>query len=511
VNPLEAPASTGASFRQRSVALLTALGFALAEYLLFGDALPASADEGYLWYGVWRTGLGELPLRDFQSYEPGRYVACAALGEVLGSGLLGLRRAQASFVAVGIFLGLLCASRTTRKAWPLVPIGLVLGLWIFPRHKVFEGALSLASTWIGVRLLERPTRARHLAAGACAGLCAFFGRNHGLYALLGFIVLMAVSAWKRRERDWPSLLGRFAGGVSLGYSPMLGLFLFAPGFWDGFARSMRILLRLGTNLEAPWLWPWDVRLVGVPAPDVALRLGLILAYLLPLILLPLGVLALLRARAPELPKMALLGASAVLGAFYIHHAAVRSDLTHLAQSIQPTLLAGVALLAPFCRRQRRLGPALALVLATFLLLPVSSEAERGELVPARLGQETVRVRPEQAEYYAHLTRILEQHVRPEDAIFFAPARPAFYPLFQKRSPSWWIYFFVPDPGRDEQDALVAELAEVEWVLIVDQTIAGREDLRFERTNPPAMAFLRANFARVPTPELKENHALYRRR
>ena len=66
------------------------------------------ADEGFLWYGVLQTRAGEIPIRDFQSYDPGRYYWCAAWSFLFGGGILGLRASIAVMQAVGLFFGLAC-------------------------------------------------------------------------------------------------------------------------------------------------------------------------------------------------------------------------------------------------------------------------------------------------------------------------------------------------------------------------------------------------------------------
>src|SRR5262245_53981274 len=154
------------------------------------------ADEGYLWYGVQRTIAGEVPLRDFQAYDPGRYHWCALLAPLVGDGIVGVRAAVAIFAAFGLAAGLAVLARAVRHPAALALGGLVLGLWFFPRHKLFEPATALIVAWGAVRALEAPTLRRHLVAGLVIGLAGYVGRNHALYGAVGCGAALALDAWK---------------------------------------------------------------------------------------------------------------------------------------------------------------------------------------------------------------------------------------------------------------------------------------------------------------------------
>src|SRR4029434_10308176 len=117
-------------------------------------------DEGFLWYGVQRTAAGEVPLRDFQSYDPGRYYWCAAGAAVFGRGLVALRLSEMFAQCVGLYFGLLAARRLTYHLGVLGAIGLMLTAWMFPSHKIFDHALLLTGIWMATRMVERPSRPR---------------------------------------------------------------------------------------------------------------------------------------------------------------------------------------------------------------------------------------------------------------------------------------------------------------------------------------------------------------
>jgi hypothetical protein len=73
------------------------------------------------------------------------------------------------FAAIGLTCGLLAARRAVTNRWWLVLVGVLLVVWMHPPWKLFESSLAMIAVLFATRLVEQPSRARHVVAGACVG------------------------------------------------------------------------------------------------------------------------------------------------------------------------------------------------------------------------------------------------------------------------------------------------------------------------------------------------------
>ncbi len=484
------------------------------------EDLP-SPDEGYLWYGTLRVLAGEVPLRDFRSYEPGRYYWCAGWLFVLGRGIVPLRIAVHVFFFLGLTCGLL-ALRLAGVGWPAVVVaGIVLTAWAHKPYKLFEPALAMVAVLAGVELIVHPGYPAVIAAGAVVGAISFFGVNYGLYAGAALLGLTVLEGAKSNSIALVPGLGAYFAGALLGALPLLIMFLCLRGFFAAFfERRVRAVLARGTsNLPLSVPWPWRPAPVAVDRLEwagwrfIARFIGLYFV-LLPAFSWSVVVWAVL-ASWPQIQADSALVAAAAVGAFSLHHAFSRADLHHLSQSISPVVI-GLIALAGHGLGWLAVAPILGLG-AALMILAVHPRIERyrhrGAYVRHDVGGSSLWIRRTSAELIDSLSRVAEERLDASDSLLMVPTLAELLPILRRRSAVYDTYCLYPASERDEQRMLRSiDEERVRLAFVSDEAVDGREELRFSRTHPLVWAKLEAEFEHLELPALPPRfHVLYRDR
>jgi hypothetical protein len=489
---------------------------------LQGDILINQADEGFLWYGTVRTALGEIPLRDFQSYYPGRYYWGALWFKALGNGIMALRISTWAFGAVGLIFGLLVLRRAMRSWWMLAGSGVLLVLWMYPRYKIFEQSIAMAAVYFALVLVEKPSIGRHFAAGVFVGMAAFFGRNHGAYGFMSFLLLILFIGLKMDRTGLLRRMGAWGAGIFVGFSPMLLMVMLVPGFFGSVVDSIILIFRIeGTNLYLPVPWPWKFSLLGA---DIMGSLQAVSTGLL-FLTLPMfyagGALFLVLSGGPALKQKAPLAACVFVGAAYMHHVFSRADLDHLALGIHPLLIA--LLFFPFAVKSgfRRKGAvatlAFVVVASCFsvgMTTPyyIKAAGLRGPLQKVDIRGDSIWVSKYTAGILRSVVKIHREKIGPGEGLLIAPHWTTFYSILERKAPLWDIYFLFKET-EERQREMITELKEkgVNWVILGDVALDGREDLRFRNTHHLLWKHIMDHFEPVEAKGFPGNYQLLKRK
>ena len=495
-----------------------AVSLSVGWFFLDGNVKVNLADEGYLWYGTHAMSHGQVPMRDFHAYDPGRYIWTLAWSRALGDGLVSMRLACVFFQCFGVLAGLLAARRLSRHPLFLSGIALLLCAWMHPRYKVFEQSIALMFVYAGVLLIEKPSVRRHFWVGVFGGMMAFMGRNHGAYHVVAFGLILAWAAWGEGWRVWRQRSAAWIGGIALGYLPQWLMFLFVPGYFRQFLVNLGEIFSKGTNLPTKVPWPWLVpdgftswyrySTIAEGCFYVAFPLLFLLAAI----------------RAWRLGRAGLMTHPVFVAAVcvtlpYMHYVFSRADIVHLSHGAPPLALALIALGFSFAGGVRRTGFALTGVLVAWSLL--TNLFQYGfivEMTAAPHSMARVDVRGQQMIAPVFFARVLQcaktlatELAKKDEPVLFLPHMPGLYPYTDRLSPTKQIYFIFP-ATPDEDRALLAEIeaANVQWVMLRDYALDGRDDLRFRNANPIVFEFLRKKFELVKIESLPRDFvALHR--
>jgi len=460
------------------------------------------SDEGYLWYGAKRVMLGEVPIRDFMSYDPGRYYWSAALMSVWGdNGIMPLRGAVAIFQAVGLFVGLLLIARVVKKQnfLYLLLSAATLAVWMYPRHKLFDISLSILLIGALTFLIQNPTSRRYFYVGVCVGLIAIFGRNHGIYGVAGSLGTIAWLNIKRTEGT--NLIKGFslwAAGLTFGYMPVLFMMMLVPGFAVALWESIRFLFEVeATNLPRPIPWPWRVAFDSLPIGAVIRQVIIGLFYIATVIFGVLSIAWVTWQKFQNKNVQPALVAASFLALPYAQYAYSRAGIVHLAQGIFP-LLVGCLVIFATQRAKIKWPLAIVLCIASLWVLPVFHPGWqcqfKKQCVRIEISRNNLLVDSRTANEILLLRNLAHQYTSDNQSFIAVPFLPGAYALLDRKSPMWEIFPVWPRSQAFEQEEIKRIKTSMPgFVIVLDYPLDGRDELRFQNTHPLIQQYILDHF------------------
>lgn len=466
------------------------------------------SDEGFLWYGTQRVLSGEVPMRDFFSYDMGRYYWSAFfMWLAQDQGVVALRAAGSVIQAVGLFLALYALQGVRKKIdFPFIVVAaFTVIVWMFPRHKYFDISMALSLIAVLAWLCDGPTLRRYFFAGVVIGVAAIFGRNHGVYGVVGSL---SVLCYLRLSHRGPSFFRgglALAGGILLGYAPILLFILVDQGF--AYAMWESVLFQLGTNvstLPVPVPWPWRVSfgkhtLFG-------------LAYLAVFLWGAVGAGIVLWCRFRNIKVPSLIVACAALALPYAHALSLRADTAHLAQSVYPVLLAVLCWISLQSSRVKWLLLIVLCVSSAVIMLhqqPGWSCRPHKHCPSVQVGGDELALEPRVAKIVSMFQGLIDQYA-PAPATFLAvPSWSGIYAATSREAPMGDTFALQARDDafqRREIDRIMTH--DPKFAIIWDVALDDNEDLRYRSTHRLMDAYIKKNFILTDHPSLDSGFQFY---
>lgn len=473
------------------------------------------ADEGFLWYGSQRLLHGEFPLIDYMSYDPGRYVWTASIMYVTGNeGIVSVRVALAIFQIFALYLSLVLITRPNSSyltLFSLVAVS-VLIVWMIPRHKMFDIAVSIAIIYSLALLAEKPISSRFIGAGITVGLAAYFGRNHGLYGLIGASGLFIYLAVGIERMFVLPMLKFYFLGIIVGYSPMLLSFLFVPSFFEAFRESIIRHFELGTtNVSLPIPWPGKLLTSSLGLFEV--KQALIGVFFLAVMSFGvLGSLFGLYCKAKSIKIAPAFIAAAFVSIPYAHFAFSRADVQHIAQSIFPFLIGVIILTSSLPKPSKNIG-IISLLLASSAvaleLQPGWTCYYHGSCVQRQVAGDTLEIDKGTAAELSMFDELVAKYGVDNTVFAALPHWPGVYAAHQSKSPTWEIYSLFP-ASRELQQLEIERLEEADPLIVVikNSEIDDRADRRYPVTHPMIYSYIQSNFKQLTSNTDNDRYEVY---
>jgi hypothetical protein len=467
------------------------------------------SDEGWLWYISQRTALGQVPLRDVFSYDPGRYYWSALIFKLAdSSGLYQQILAVYLFAIIGLAAAYFVVIRAgLHRGWriaTLLLLGVVIG---FPRHKIYEQVLSLICVWAIALVFDAPQRLkRWFVLGIATGLAAFFGRNSGMFFGVATIIAFVLLRLRHEAPPIGRTVGTVGGGILLGYSPIFIMLVAVPGFASAFFQSVLLTPKWAWSLKIPF--PWHVHVRGLHGMDLVQARAVSWLCLAVPFTYAASLWRTLR-RNTRLDSAEWLAASAsAAGSGFLVHAFYTADFFHIAEGVVPFVIAAGSLSAQLWGGRPRwslilfCGTAFLLIASWLPMEPLVQHLRAQAHAPASVEQISIdgrsfEVSAEQAEVMHAVAAAFLNCTRHDGGFFAAPYYPGLYAFLNTRSPSWDTYYLWPRSDQIQQAEIEALQANRTSLILLNPQFAlsARASLELLNTNPKLVGYIRSHYQR----------------
>jgi len=456
------------------------------------------ADEGYLWYGIQELRRGKVPVRDFRSYEPGRYWWTGSFTVAFRSEFVAVRVAGTSFLALAAaLLGVVLLA--AGSSWLVVTVAIVVpALWGFRHNKRLDQGVVLLVAAASIELLRSPDLTSSATVGLMAGVALTMGANHGLYAVVAGSVAGLVAV-RSPGLGLPDAIFGGILGVAVGSVPLAGFALVNRGFVSAFVeRRFREPRRRGTtNLPLPYAWLGSQREVR-PAGGVPRLTKFVTKALLTVV--PAAALAALAIGFIESSGWVSANAPLVGGGIttlvYWHHVASRADMGHLSTVIVvPLAVVPATVVSPWAVCVVAVG-----VVGVSLLVAIPMHDRwRRFRHPSNYVQAASPscsgiwfTRGEAA--LVDVCVDLDRSIASDEPWIAVPMTMWILPIVRRRSAVYQSFCVYPASAADE-DAMLAEIAQQRppVAIIGMGSIDGRSDRCFKRTHPVVWASILGDY------------------
>jgi hypothetical protein len=464
-------------------------------------------DEGYQWDGVQRVMSGEIPIRDFMAYDPGRYYLSAWLMRLWGdNGLVSFRLTIAIIQFITIYFALILVVNNSARQNLLFMTLATLTLLVWCRgYDQLSPIILLASL---TYLVKKPCVYRYFLAGIWVGFAAFIGRNHGVYGLVGSLATMMYLAIRQEHSvSLVKSLLILTAGIIIGYLPILLMIAFVPNFFSAFWDSITVLFELkATNLPLNIPWPWTFS-YNLQLTSAALRGPIIGLFMIGLVIYILaGIFWIFVLRVTNKPKSPVLVASVFTVLPYTHYVFSRADLPHLANSVAPFIVVCLLLITMQSTKIKWWLLFFVFSVSIFEYLPsyprwqcLGSGGQK--CVETDIGNDKIMVTPRVANDLFFVKRLMEKHAPNGQNFLVVPFWPGVYPALDRKNPMLELYALVPQNNAFQQAEIERiKAAKIGFVLIVDIMLDDRPDMLYQNTHPLIYEYIKNNFQRLNKPQ-----------